>query len=93
MRTVDGYEMVCGMRVDYNDEVMRLVDFNDEVAVVKDDTQEFEIVDVEALRGDSWEMLKADARMSDEEYRATFGVDDVDRAIAMRVRALAEAEA
>ena len=93
MRTVDGYEMVCGMRVDYNGEVMRLVDFNDEVAVVKDDTQEFEIVDVEALRGDSWEMLKSDARMNDDEYRATFGVEDVERAIAMRVRVLAEAEA
>lgn len=93
MRTVDGYEMVCGMRVDYNGEVMRLVDFNDEVAVVKDDTQEFEIVDMEALRGDSWEMLKSDARMSDDEYRKTFGVEDVDRAIARRVRRLAEAEA
>lgn len=90
---MDGYEMVCGMRVDYNGEVYRLVDFNDTAAVIKDDLQDFEIVDADCLWGDSWEMLKSDALMDDDEYRATFGVEDVDRAIARRVRRLAEAEA
>ena len=93
MYTVDGYEMMCGMRVDHNGEVYRLVDFNDTVAVIKNDFHQFEIVDVDELWGDSWEMLKGDALMGDEEYRSTFGVENVDRSIARRVRSLAEAEA